>query len=158
MSAVTQDHAIVRGQEALTFFHNYAVIKFKSNYGFSSRQALFDYLNLIRPALIEAYGRLLLQNQVDDTALSGFMKKLVDAGKGRLPEKLSVFYNVIEPKSWGSFDTIKFVASETASQAVDGAAKIGDAGLGALKLGLNIAPIVLAAAVLLYVGLRAKTI
>lgn len=152
---IPSDVAIARGREAFKFFHNAALASYPQNYPYSFT-GLIEHLNQIRPYLLEGYGRLLLQNGVRDDALETFMQKIVEKGQGRLPEKLSELYKVIDAKSWGWLETVKFVTVETTKDAVEGAAKVGDAALGGLTGVLKYFPVILAAGVMVYAFARGR--
>lgn len=156
-SSPTND--IASGQHALTYFHNEA-LKYPQNYSWTLQQ-LFDNINTNSPSLIQSLGANIADSQATDSQVSAFMTALADQGQGEMPTLYSSFINFTVDLAETNLSFTANVESGVAAgvtQVAGVAASVGNAAVVGVKGTLYAAPLIIGAAVLLFVYMQSKEI
>lgn len=157
-------NSIDKGREALMYFHNHAML-YPQNYKLEFDELIQTLAKTdeLRSAWLKNIGEAISSLSISDSEVKSAMEKMADEGQGRLPGVQTEWANALIDKSH-EFSFIRKTSQvgdaivEGSKEFVTDVADIGGSVITSAKLLGNIAPFVLAGAVIFIILMRTKRI
>lgn len=150
------------GLSALHNYYNYCVQNYGSSFPYANFDLFYSALKKTKGStyIADGLGTAIRVNDMSDASVQRAMVAIAKAGRGRLPATGSGWFNALVNQSTqiNFLDAAVYVTTETASDVVTGAQKVGDAVIDTGKSFLAVGPIALVAAALFILYRKSKSV